>query len=164
MLTKSAERQTFAGLLLVDRMDIIRVARIYRDRKTGMPQGLRRESLGFAHLGPGVIHRNLAMMLVIGQADYVKRKVSLAEQPAPIGDHCRKQSTVLRGVLLVRLPLVPDCARNGKRHNRRQHAVVQDAGHDGAVLESERQGLWRPAIYAQLSFPRTVQRNHRAIA
>jgi len=44
MLTKSAERQTFAGLLLVDPMDIIRVARIYRDRKTGMPQRLRRES------------------------------------------------------------------------------------------------------------------------
>src|SRR4051794_32559835 len=115
MLTKSAEGQTFAGFLLVTGMDIIGVARIYRDRKAGVRSICRRESLGFAYVGPGVIDRNIAMMLINGQADYVKRKVSLAEQPAPIGDHYRKQATILRGMFLIRLSLVPDCARDGKR-------------------------------------------------
>jgi len=120
MLTKSAERQTFARFFLVDRMNVIRVvACIYRDRKTGMRQVLRCESLGFAHLGPTVHPPNIALVLIDGEANYIKRKVALAEQPAPIRDHCRKQRTVLRRVFLVRFSLVPNCARDGKRHNRR---------------------------------------------
>src|SRR5665213_915883 len=49
VLTQGAQSQSVAGFNLVDRMDVIGVARIHRDRKAGMRHVFSSETLRLAH-------------------------------------------------------------------------------------------------------------------
>src|ERR1035441_4149304 len=59
ILAKRAESQTIADFFLIYRMNIVGVAGIDGDGETRMGHVLRRESLGFPHLGPGIIHGDI---------------------------------------------------------------------------------------------------------
>src|ERR1035438_6109732 len=80
----------------------------------GMRYLLRHQSLGFSHLGPGVVSRDILAVHERRQAHDVERKIALAEQLPPIGDHGRQQLTVLESALGVGFTLVPDRARDRK--------------------------------------------------
>src|ERR1017187_8309415 len=87
ILAKRAVSQTIADFFLIYRMNIVGVAGIDGDGETRMGHVLRRESLGFPHLGPGIIHGDIARMLICRQTDNVERKIALTELFPPVGDH-----------------------------------------------------------------------------
>src|ERR1035438_211723 len=77
MLPKRAVSQTIADFFLIYRVYIVGVAGIDGDGETRMGHVLRRESLGFPHLGPGIIHGDIAAVLICRQTDNVERKLAL---------------------------------------------------------------------------------------
>ncbi len=153
VFTQGAEGEAVAHFFLVYRVDVVGVAGIDCDRNTRMGHALRRYLLGFPHLGPGSVTRRVLAVHVRRQADDVKRKIALAEQLPPIGDHGREELAVLVGALGIGLALIPDRAGERERSDRRQHTVVQNAHHARHAFVSGRQRLRRVAVHGDLALP-----------
>ena len=135
MVCQRAQGQTLAHGLLVLGVNVVRVAGVDRDGQAGVGHTGRRERLRLARLGPLIsVNWRRTARLEGRKADDVERKISLAEELSPVGDHHRKNSPVLKAAWRVLLALVPECAGDGKRRDGLQHPFVKNGGHDGPVL------------------------------
>jgi len=90
-----AEREAVADRLLVFGMEILRVAGIDCDRKTGVGYAGRCQGLGFAGLSLCVLPWRRVARSKLGQTDYVEREIALAKELAPIRDHHGKNLAIL---------------------------------------------------------------------
>ena len=110
------ERQPPADLLLLARVDVVRVADVQRHRHR-RPRLAQRQRLRLAQLRPRALaRRRLRLLLLeVRELHEQKRQLRIVPGRAPGADHRREQRAVLRRAFDVALALVPDDARDRQR-------------------------------------------------
>src|SRR6201993_3186185 len=109
MFCQRAQSETIPYRLLLFGVDVVGVTSVDRDSETGVGSGGRRDGLGFARFRPIIaVNRNGAAFGEGGQADDIERKIALAEERAPIGNHRRKDFAVLKTARRVLFSLIPN--------------------------------------------------------
>ena len=89
----------------------------------------------------------------------VEGEVALLEEIAPVADHGRQHLAVLVAAIGVLFALVPERAGDRQGRQRRQHSVVEHAGHHRPVFITDRQRLRRPRVHGNLGLPASRQRD-----
>src|SRR5690242_14586684 len=99
MFGQRAEGEALAYRLLVLRMDIIGIAGVDGHCQARIANGCGGERLRLSRFRPGVVGGDFAAMPEGGQADNVKREVTLPEELSPVRNHNRENLAILKSAI-----------------------------------------------------------------